>query len=114
MSILDMRFPGGACFKITRNDAEVDVALEKKELQIETPDGPMTAHLARPAGSGPLPGVIVAMEAFGLNVHMKAVTDRIAAEGYVAIAPDFYHRSADRVAAYSDLGKAIGLMRNLT
>lgn len=37
------------------------------------------------------PAVIVLQEWWGLNDHIKDVTDRIAAEGYVALAPDLYH-----------------------
>ena len=29
------------------------------------------------------------MEIFGVNSHIRAVTERVAAEGYVALAPDF-------------------------
>jgi carboxymethylenebutenolidase len=82
-------------------------------VQIPTEDGTMGAYLSRPAGAGPFPGVVVVMEAFGLNDHIKAVTDRIAAEGYVALSPDLYYREADRIAAYNDLPKAIGLMGKL-
>jgi len=53
------------------------------------------------------------MEAFGLNDHIKKVTERIAQEGYVAIAPDLYHREAERVVPYSGLQKAIGIMNRL-
>ncbi len=88
--------------------------IKTEAVQIATKDGSMAAHVATPAGSGPFPGVVVAMEAFGLNEHMKGVADRIAREGYVAIAPDFYYRADDRVAEYSDLPKAIGLMSALT
>lgn len=50
-----------------------------------------TAHgyLALPeSGSGP--GVIVIQEWWGLTDHIKDVTDRFAAEGFVALAPDLY------------------------
>src|SRR5262245_47847728 len=47
-------------------------------------------YLARPA-SGSGPGVIVLQEWWGLVDHIKAVADRFAAEGYVALAPDLYH-----------------------
>ncbi len=40
------------------------------------------------AGSGP--GVIVIQEWWGLTDHIKDVTDRFAAEGFVALAPDLY------------------------
>lgn len=53
-------------------------------------------YLAQPA-SGSGPGVIVLQEWWGLVDHIKAVADRFAAEGYVALAPDLYHgKSAGR------------------
>jgi carboxymethylenebutenolidase len=48
-------------------------------------------HLATPAGAGPWPGVIVIHEIFGLNDDIRALTDRVAMMGYLALAPDFYH-----------------------
>jgi carboxymethylenebutenolidase len=41
-----------------------------------------------PSGSGP--GLIVIQEWWGLTTHIKDVTDRFAAEGFVALAPDLY------------------------
>ena len=52
---------------------------------------PATAHgyLAVPAtGSGP--GVLVIQEWWGLTDHIAEVADRLAAEGFVALAPDLY------------------------
>ncbi len=82
-------------------------------VQLNTPDGTMDTHEARPKDGGPYPAIIVIMEAFGLNDHIKDVTGRIAAEGYVAIAPDVYHRESERLVPYSDLKKAVGLMNRL-
>jgi carboxymethylenebutenolidase len=50
-----------------------------------------TAHgyLAVPA-SGSGPGVVVIQEWWGLTSHIADVTDRLAAEGFVALAPDLY------------------------
>jgi carboxymethylenebutenolidase len=46
-------------------------------------------YLAVP-GSGSGPGVIVIQEWWGLNDQIKGVVDRLAAEGFVALAPDLY------------------------
>ena len=82
-------------------------------LQLNTPDGKMDAYEAKPKEGGTYPGIVVLMEAFGLNDHIKKVTERIAQEGYVAIAPDLYHRESERVVPYSDLQKAVGIMNRL-
>jgi carboxymethylenebutenolidase len=73
----------------------------------------METFEARPKEGGAHPAVIVLMEAFGLNEHIKNVTERIAKEGYVAIAPDLYHREAERIVPYSELQKAVGIMNRL-
>lgn len=82
-------------------------------LQLNTPDGKMETYEARPKDGGAYPAVIVLMEAFGLNGHIKDVTERVAREGYVAAAPDLYHREAERIVPYKELQKAIGLMNKL-
>jgi len=47
-------------------------------------------YLATPvSGSGP--GVIVIQEWWGLVPHIKDICDRLAGEGFVALAPDLYH-----------------------
>lgn len=59
---------------------------------IEFPTNGKTAsgYLARPA-SGKGRGVLVIQEWWGLNDHVKAVADRFAREGFLALAPDLYH-----------------------
>ncbi len=47
-------------------------------------------YLAMPA-SGSGPGVIVIQEWWGLAPHIKDICDRLAGEGFVALAPDLYH-----------------------
>lgn len=46
-------------------------------------------YLARPQ-SGQGPGVIVIQEWWGLTSHIAGLADRLAAEGFVALAPDLY------------------------
>ena len=57
------------------------------------------AWLAAPAGK-PRGAVVVIQEIFGVNSHIRAVTDSFAAEGYVAIAPSLF----DRVSMGIELG----------
>jgi carboxymethylenebutenolidase len=74
----------------------------------------MGAYVTQPDGDGPRPGVVVIMEAFGVNGHIESVADRLAGEGYTAIAPDlFYRQSPRQVCGYDELDKAIGWIGNL-
>ena len=52
----------------------------------------MRAYLSQPETTGKVPGVIVIMEAFGVNKHIQEVTDKLSRESYVAMAPVLYHR----------------------
>lgn len=62
------------------------------EPTIRTPHGEMGAVLHRPA-TEPIGGVLVLMEAFGVNAHIRDVCRRFADLGLVALAPDLFHRS---------------------
>lgn len=53
----------------------------------------MRAYVARPQDV-PRGGIIVFQEAFGVNPYIRDVTDRFAKEGYLAIAPELFHRTA--------------------
>lgn len=74
-------------------------------------DGLMPAYVCRPARAGPHPAVIVVMEAFGLNAHVKDVAERLAREGYVAIAPDLFYRFGSPIVSYEDVPRAIGYIQ---
>ncbi|MBZ4331002.1 dienelactone hydrolase family protein [Corallococcus interemptor] len=68
-----------------------DAAPERKGQPVELSDG-SKAYLSLPPGAkGPLPAVIVIHEWWGLNEHVQAWADRLAAEGYAALAVDLYH-----------------------
>lgn len=56
----------------------------------------MDLYVARPATHGQPGGVIVLQEIFGVNHHIRDVTDRFARLGYAAVAPDVFHRTAPR------------------
>ena len=80
-------------------------------IDIPASDGAtMRGYLARPQGSEILPGVLVYMEIFGINSHIREVTERIAAEGFVALAPDYFHRTGPGIElGYDDEGMAEGM-----
>jgi carboxymethylenebutenolidase len=70
-----------------------DLRTEKVTLQVG--DGTsMDAYAAMPAAGGKLPGLLVFQEAFGVNAHIRDVTERFARQGFVAIAPELFHRTA--------------------
>ena len=59
------------------------------------------AYRADPAGA-PKGAVVVIQEIFGVNHHIRGVCDRLAAEGYVAIAPSIFDRiEPDFTSGYS-------------
>jgi len=70
----------------------------------------MPGYLARPKSGGPYPAVIVWMEVFGVNSHIRDVTERVAREGYVALAPNFFHRTNPTIdVGYDEAGMAAGI-----
>ncbi len=72
-------------------------------VDITVDDGTtMGGYVARPTDPGPHPGVVVAMELFGLSAHVRDVCDRLATGGFVAVAPDLYHRTAPGVELAED------------
>ncbi len=88
--------------------------VETRSASVKTADGTMPTYVARPKGVGPVPAVIVVQEAFGLNGNIKQITERIAAEGYHAVAPNFYYRVGGKVVGYDQMQDAVGLMVGLT
>lgn len=54
-------------------------------------DKQIAAYVARPAAAGKA-GIVVVQEILGVNSHIRSVTDRFAAVGYLAIAPAFFDR----------------------
>lgn len=69
----------------------------------------MGAYVVTPEGKGPFPAVILWQEAFGVNEHIRDVAHRLAGLGYLTIAPELFHRSADpgQVFDYGDFSKVM-------
>ena len=61
-----------------------------------------------PRGKGP--GVLVIQEWWGLDDDLKKMADKLAAAGFVAVAPDLYH---GQVAGHTEMDKAAHLMNTM-
>jgi carboxymethylenebutenolidase len=81
--------------------------MKSETLQFNTANGASTAYAAQPEqGNGK--AVILIQEWWGLNDHIKDITNRYAAEGFIAIAPDLYRGKVTK-----DKEEAATLMQNL-
>src|SRR5262245_33764737 len=92
--------------------------MQTKHERVEIPVGAakMPAYLSRPSADGNYPGVLVFQEIFGVNAHIRSVADRVAAEGYVALAPEPFHRTAPGIELGYDadgLARGIELMTKI-
>lgn len=65
-----------------------------EDVEIKTPDGTCDAFLARPAGKGAFPAVVMFCDAFGLRPTFKEMGKRLASSGYVVLVPNPYYRSS--------------------
>lgn len=68
--------------------SEKDPRLEVEDIKYPGETGDIHAYLARPKGSGKVPGVVVISEVWGLVPHIEDVAWRVALEGFLALAPD--------------------------
>ena len=87
-----------------------------KNIELTATDGhKFSAYVAEPSGK-PKGALIVVMEIFGVNSHVKRVTDEYAADGYLAIAPAFFdrvERGLDVGYTPPDIERARGLMQKM-
>jgi carboxymethylenebutenolidase len=74
----------------------------------------MRAYVAHPDGK-PRAGLLVFQEAFGVNAHMRDVTERFAKEGYLSISPELFHRTAPGLeAGYTNFAEVMPHLQALT
>jgi carboxymethylenebutenolidase len=68
--------------------------MKSETVDISTQDGVADAYLSRPPGQdGRHPGVLFLMDAFGLRPRIEEMVDRIAARGFVVLAPNVLYRA---------------------
>jgi carboxymethylenebutenolidase len=108
--------------------AENDPRLASERVGYESPAGKIAAYLTRPKAKGRRPAVIMIHENRGLNPHIRDVARRLAAEGFLALAPDLLsvsggtpptddaareqHQKTDQKAMLTAAVAAIGFMKS--
>jgi carboxymethylenebutenolidase len=65
----------------------------ERELDIATQDGVLNTYSVRPDDSGPLPVVLMLMDAPGVREGLREICRRIAQSGYYVLLPNLYYRS---------------------
>lgn len=85
-------------------------AIQTEDLTFPSNGGTAQGYVARPADGAPHPAVVVIQEWWGLNHHIKAVAERLAQEGFVALAPDLYHGTVVLYGEPNDAQKAMMAM----
>lgn len=90
--------------------------LTQERITLDVADGStMSAYVTRPASSTRAPGILVFQEAFGVNPYIRSVADRFAELGFVAIAPELFHRTGPGFeGSYDDFAPVMPHIQALT
>ena len=68
--------------------------IKTEMISLKVSDGTsMNAYAAFPDDDNKYPGLLLFQEAFGVNGHIKDLTERFSREGYVVISPELFHRT---------------------
>jgi carboxymethylenebutenolidase len=87
----------------------MNIRTESIEIPLEG-GGTMGGTLVRPDDGEARPAILVFMEIFGINAHIRDIAERLAREGYVALAPDYFHRTGPGVEyEYNEEGMERGM-----
>ncbi|MBS0518073.1 MAG: dienelactone hydrolase family protein [Proteobacteria bacterium] len=65
----------------------------ERELDIATQDGALNTYTVRPDDGGPLPPVVMLMDAPGVREGLKEICRRLAQSGYYVLLPNLYYRT---------------------
>lgn len=84
----------------------------RSDVSVPVGAGTMRLYKAEPDGT-PRGAVIILQEAFGVNDHIRDITDRFAAAGYLAVAPHLFHRSGDPELGYDDMQEVVPYIMQL-
>lgn len=69
--------------------------IRTSRVAVQVADGTeMSVYVARPEGNDRAPAILVFQEAFGVNDHIRDIAERFARDGWLALAPELFHRTA--------------------
>jgi carboxymethylenebutenolidase len=68
------------------------LSMATSEVSLPVGGSAMTMFVAAPDGAGPHPAALIAHHRSGVDAFTRHVTERVAALGILALAPNFYHR----------------------
>ena len=108
-SAVSMFFAGYALAAVAADAAPlttpVDGLIVEEALIPNGAAKPLPAYVARPKGRGRHAAVVVVNEIFGVHDYIKDICRRLAREGYVAVAPQFFYRSGVDLPALKDIAQ---------
>lgn len=76
--------------------------------EVATAAGPMRVYVAVPDGAGPWPGVVVLHDALGMTADLRSQADWLANAGYLAAAPELFHRHPGRIRCLFSVIRDVG------
>jgi carboxymethylenebutenolidase len=83
--------------------------ISTEKVRVINGDLAIDAYLATPSQEGTFPAIVVIQEIFGVNAHIREITETIAKKGYVVIAPAIYQRQAPNFeVGYSEADLELG------
>ena len=72
----------------------------ERTFDIPTPDGAMNTYSVRPDDGGPLPVVLMLMDAPGVREGLREICRRISQSGYYVLLPNLYYRTIRDFASF--------------
>lgn len=90
--------------------------MRTEKTTLETRDGPMDLHLFYPENTEnkTIPAIIVLQEAFGVNANIRAICEKFAHDGFLAVAPELFHRLGNGIEIpYSNIPEIMKILGSL-
>ena len=88
--------------------------IEESIIRYSSGNEHIEGYLAYPKGGNRYSGIVLIHEIFGLDNHIKDVTERLAGEGYAVLAPDLFSSERfSRILTKEAIGKAMNFMMSI-